>query len=688
MRVATLLLLAGGLVAALPSNAFPQEGAPRPIAIDDQFALRGLGSPVLSPEGDWVAYTVSTTDAEEESSATRLWMTRTDGTGAPLAMTREGESVGSPAWSPDGRYLSFTASRGEDARTQVWVLDRRGGEAWALTDVEQGVSDYVWSPEGTRLALVMRDPEVQDSTWTSDRQKPWVIDRLQFKRDRAGYLTDTRHSHLYVFDVESREVRQLTAGGHDESGPVWSPDGTRIAFTSNRTEDPDTNSNTDIWVVSVDVEEPVTEPLRITSNPGSDSSPAWSPDGGRIAYTTVIRPDLIWYATTHLAVVNADGTGAQVLTEAMDRNVSSPVFSPDGRLVYFGVEDSAENQVGAYDLDTDRTRRVTSGPMSVRGMDVNRRGQMVARIARTDLPGDIFRLDGVTGAATGRAEAATFHRLTAVNDDILSRLALGEVREERWESEPGVEVEGFVHLPPDYEPGRRYPLLLRPHGGPVSQYSHSFNFEAHLFAANGYVVLTPNPRGSSGYGEEFSAVLWADWGNPDFRDVMAGVDHLIEQGIADGDRMGVGGWSYGGILTNYVITQTDRFKGAITGASEVLYISNYGHDHYQLQWEAELGLPWEGNNRENWERISPFNKVQDVTTPTLIMGGEKDWNVPILNSEQLYQALRRRGIPTQLVVYPGQPHGIGPVSYRRDRHERYLEWYERWVKGADRTPVS
>ena len=348
----------------------------------------------------------------------------------------------------------------------------------------------------------------------------------------------------------------------------------------------------------------------------------------------------------------------------MDRNVSSPVFSPDGRLVYFGVEDSAENQVAAYDLDTDRTRRVTSGPMSVRGMDVNRRGQMVARIARTDLPGDIFRLDGVTGAATGRAEATTLHRLTAVNDDILSRLTLGEVREERWESDPGVEVEGFVHLPPDYEPGQRYPLLLRPHGGPVSQYSHSFNFEANLFAANGYVVLTPNPRGSSGYGEEFSAVLWADWGNPDFRDVMAGVDHLIEQGIADGDRMGVGGWSYGGILTNYVITQTDRFKGAITGASEVLYISNYGHDHYQLQWEAELGLPWEGDNREHWERISPFNKVQDVTTPTLIMGGEKDWNVPILNSEQLYQALRRRGIPTQLVVYPGQPHGIGVPSYQ------------------------
>jgi dipeptidyl aminopeptidase/acylaminoacyl peptidase len=321
--------------------------------------------------------------------------------------------------------------------------------------------------------------------------------------------------------------------------------------------------------------------------------------------------------------------------------------------------------------------------MSVQAADRGPGGTTVALVARTDLPGDLFRVD-----TPDRGGPAFLQRLTAVNDSLLSQIDLGEVREERWESEPGVEVEGFVHLPPDYEPGRRYPLLLRPHGGPVSQYSHSFNFEAHLFAANGYVVLTPNPRGSSGYGQAFSAALWANWGVPDFADVMAGVDHLIEEGIADPDRMGVGGWSYGGILTNYVITQTDRFEGAITGASEVLYIANYGHDHYQQQWEAELGLPWEGGNRESWERISPFNRVEHVTTPTLIMGGEKDWNVPIQNSEQLYQALRRRGVPTELVVYPGQPHGIGPASYRRDRHRRYLDWYDRWVKKAGERPVS
>ena len=677
------LLLPALLVAASPGVAQAPSDSLRPRPIEDQFALRAVGSPVVSPDGDWVAYTVRSEDPDAETSETRIWMTATSGEGEPIPMTRAGESASSPAWSPDGRFLSFLASRGEDAETQVWVLDRRGGEARPLTTVEQGVSDHVWSPDGARLALVVRDAEEEDSTWTSDQPEPWVIDRLQFKRDRVGYLVDDRKSHLYVFDVADGRLRQLTDGRWDEGGPVWSPDGTRIAFVSNRTEDPDTNSDSDIWVVPADATEPVSEPLRITDNPGSDGSPAWSPDGRSIAHVSVTEPALIWYATGHLALSPADGSGGtRVLSAAMDRNVSGPRFSPDGREIWFRVEDSGENHLAAYGLEGGTIRRVTAGPMSVRDADRGPGGTTVALIARTDLPGDLFRVDQQGDGP------AFLQRLTAVNDSLLSGLALGEVREERWASEGGVEIEGFVHLPPDYEEGRRYPLLLRPHGGPVSQYAHTFNFEAHLFAANGYVVLTPNPRGSSGYGQDFSAALWANWGTPDFADVMAGVDHLIDLGLADPDRMGVGGWSYGGILTNYVITQTDRFEGAITGASEVLYIANYGHDHYQQQWEAELGLPWEGDNREAWERISPFNRVEHVTTPTLVMGGERDWNVPIQNSEQLYQALRRRGVPTELVVYPGQPHGIGPASYRRDRHQRYLDWYDRWVKGAGERPVS
>jgi dipeptidyl aminopeptidase/acylaminoacyl peptidase len=271
------------------------------------------------------------------------------------------------------------------------------------------------------------------------------------------------------------------------------------------------------------------------------------------------------------------------------------------------------------------------------------------------------------------------NQLTRENQKMLDQLTLADVENIHFKSKDGTEIEGFLYKPIGYNPALKYPLLLRIHGGPVSQYNHGFRFDPQFYAANGYLVLETNPRGSSGYGQDFSYVLFADWGNKDYEDVMAGVDYVIERGLANPDRLGVGGWSYGGILTNYVITQTDRFKGAVSGASEALYRSNYGHDHYQRHWETELGLPWE--NADAWERISPFNKVDQITTPTLWMGGAVDWNVPILNSEQMYQAMKRLGRETQLVVYPGEHHGIRRPTFQRDRFERWLEWYDRFVKG-------
>jgi dipeptidyl aminopeptidase/acylaminoacyl peptidase len=383
------------------------------------------------------------------------------------------------------------------------------------------------------------------------------------------------------------------------------------------------------------------------------------------------EPDIIWYEVRNLAMARADGGGeVRVLTEGLDRNVSGPRFSTDGRHIFFGIEDSAENHIGRVDVRTGRIDRPVAGAFSARGFDLGPNDEVFVSVARTDLPGEIF--------AAGRNRELT--QLTSVNRNVLDSLRLGEVVNATFPSADGTEIEGIFYLPPGYTEGLKYPTLLRIHGGPVSQYSLSFNFEAHLFAANGYVVVTTNPRGSSGYGQAFSYDLWADWGVRDYQDVMAGVDYAIEKGWADPDRLGVGGWSYGGILTDHVITQTDRFKAAISGASEFLYVTNYGHDHYQLQWEKELGLPWE--NREAWERISPFNKVENITTPTLVMCGEKDWNVPVNNSEQLYQALKRMGRTTELVVYPGQGHGLS-LPYQVDRYQRYLDWYGKYVKQTD-----
>jgi len=359
----------------------------------------------------------------------------------------------------------------------------------------------------------------------------------------------------------------------------------------------------------------------------------------------------------------------------VDGRWEEPRFAADGRWIYFVVEDSGQQHLARMAASGGEVTRLIAGPRVVTGYDLGADGTIVARVSESHLPGEVFVL-----------EAGKLRQLTTTNDAFMAQLRLGEVEKVRFTSKDGTPVEAFLYKPPAYTPGQRYPALLRIHGGPVSQYDYSFNFEAQLFAANGYVVVMVNPRGSSGYGQAFCQAIFADWGNKDYEDVMAGVDYAIAKGYADPERLGVGGWSYGGILTNYVITKSNRFKAAISGASEVLYIANYGHDHYQRWWEHELGLPWK--NRALWEKLSPFNSVENIVTPTLVMGGERDWNVPIMNSEQLYQSLRRLGRTTQLVVYPGQFHGIEKPSYRKDLYERYLAWYAQHVKGEEAAPTA
>ncbi len=677
-------------VLLLPAALLAQER--RTLTPDDLFRVQRVGAPQVSPDGEWVAYTVSVTSLEDERTDTRVWMAPASG-GDPVPLTADKKSASSPDWSPDGRLITFLAAR-DGGKTQVWALDRRGGEAYALTDVKQGVSAYAWSPDGTRLLLTIRDAEEEDEEKENAPRDPWVIDRLEFKRDGTGYLTGDRHTHLYVYTVASKELKQLTIGRWDEGRAVWSPDGTRIAFVSNRTDEPDANENSDVWVVRADLPEPTDAPTRITTNPGSDESPAWSPDGRSIAYVTTTDVDAIWYATSYLAVASAEGGESRILTKELDRNPSSPRWSDDGAWIWFGLEDSAENHLARIRPDGSGLERPVSGALAAGAFDWA--GATFASQASTlDRPTEIFARTGMAAGMGGSPGAAAplrdAPRITHHNDSWLAEVTLGETRNVHFSSADDTEIEGFVAFPPGYradDPAReQLPVILRIHGGPVSQYSHSFNFEARMFAADGFVVVYTNPRGSSGYGQSFSQAIFADWGNKDFQDVMAGVDFVIARGWGDPDRLGVGGWSYGGILTNYVITQTARFKGAISGASEVLYVANYGHDHYQYEWERELGLPWEGDNRATWERLSPFNRAHLITTPTLLMGGKEDWNVPILNSEQLYQVLRRRGVPTQLVVYPGQGHGISVPSYQKDRYERYLQWYRKWVKNEGR-PVS
>ncbi len=692
-RLASVVLWCGSaalLAGGLPAGA---RGEPRLLSVADYFAIGQVGDPRISPDGQWIAYTVTTPDLEQDENRTRIWMVPAAG-GAALPLTAADQDSSSPRWSPDGRYLAFLSARGkeEQKQSQVWTLFRGGGEAIPLTDTAQGVEFFAWSPDGQRMLLVLRDPKPEELAAKAARDKgepyeqktppPWVVTRRQFKLDYVGYL-DNRRTHLYVLDVATKAQRQITSGDTDDycqdylpgcgqTEPAWSPDGTRIAFVSNRTDDPDANYNTDIWVVDTDNDDRGARPQRITTNPGPDAAPSWSRDGVQIAHLANTETSAAaLYATFHLAVSPASGGEASFLTRHLDRMVFQPRFSRRDDSIYFLLEDSGEQNLVRVAASGGEVLRLVAGPRVVGAFHQGPAGEIALLISDPATPPEVFLL------SDGEPK-----RRSHVNDELMASRKLGAVEEFRFASRDGTEIESFVVKPPGFSSRRRYPTILSIHGGPQAQYDFGFNFDAQLYAANGYLVLLPNPRGSTGYGQDFCLAIWRDWGGPDFEDVMGSVDHAVAQGWADPDRLGVGGWSYGGMLTNHVITKTDRFKAAATGASAALYVTNFGHDHYQRWWIGELGLPWDPESRQVYERMSPFNAIEKVVTPTLILGGKEDWNVPIVNSEQLFLALKLRGVPAELVVYPDEFHGIDTPTHTKDLFERHLAWFGKYLKGG------
>jgi dipeptidyl aminopeptidase/acylaminoacyl peptidase len=675
---------AGVGAAQTPARAVADSSAKRLLTVDDYFRLKEVDDPQVSPDGKWVVYTVKTANLKDDKNKERVWMVPAAG-GEAIPLTAEKSSSSHARWSPDGKYIAFLSARGgaagddaEEGNAQVWILNRAGGEAQQLTDTAQEVKNFAWSPASDRLVLELQDPspdEIEaakhkDDTKAKARPRPWVIDRLHFKEDEAGYLS-RRRTHLYVFGIADHKLTQITSGDYDDAAAAWSPDEKKIAFASNRTSpEPDMNFNSDIWVVDAGNSDLGKSLVQVTTNEGAEDTPAWSPDGKWIAYTTQLEPKLFDYSTIQIAVSPAAGGEAKVLTRSLDRNSTIPNFSADGKWIYFIADDDGTQNLLRVPAAGGEIERPIGGRKMVQGYSLGKDGSAAATVAELTHLAEVYELPATGGE---------LKKLTTTNDSVMAELRLPEVEYVHFKSKDGTTVAGYLYKPVGYQAGVKYPTILRPHGGPVWAYYAEFQFDAQLFAANGYAVLMPNPRGSSGYGLDYCKAIFADWGRKDFEDDMAMVDYAVAQGIAEPEKLGVGGWSYGGISTNFIITQTTRFKAAISGAGEFLYVTNWGHDLYSRGWEYELGLPWE--NRALWEKMSPFNRVTAIKTPTMIMGGDADGNVPLINGEQMYQSLRRLGVPTLLVVYPGEFHEFTRPSFIKDRYERYLFWYGHYVKG-------
>jgi dipeptidyl aminopeptidase/acylaminoacyl peptidase len=634
---------------------------PTRFGSDDVVRIANVTELDLSPDGEWVVYSVGEANFEEDATRYDLWRARWDGSGRhALTRTADADEY-QPAVSPDGRWIAFLSDRGdEDAKTQVWVMPSDGGEADALTKFPGGVSDFDWAPDSARLAVIAHDPERAEGEEEPKQPEPIVIDRHYFKEDAVGWVTDKRQ-HLYLFEIAGRKATQLTSGANDEHVPAWSPDGTRIAYVTKRGSDPDRHSNWDIYVVEAragSTERQLTRFPGADNDPSWESRPAWSPDGRKIAYVSSGEDTWIYYAPWSLAVIDVE-SGAVTRPAGVETFHTHPQFTPDGSAVLALAEGSRVMHVTRIDLATGAATPITGGPR----FDYSFAAAANGRVAV--LGGDAlhpYRIEAPEG------------RVIADHNEWLKDRKLAATEEITFKSADGTSIDGFLMRPVDYVAGRRYPTILRIHGGPVYQFSHEFMEDWQVLAANGYAVIGANPRGSSGRGFEFAKAIYANWGVKDTADVLAAVDHVVKMGVADPGRLGLGGHSYGGILTNQVIARDARFKAAVSSAGAANFLGTWGVDMYIREYEQELGLPW--RDRETYERVSfPFFHADRIRTATLFICHELDDNVPCVGSMQMYQALRSLGVPTRMVIYPGEYHGLTIPSYLKDRMERVLDWY-------------
>ena len=661
-RLRFLFVLSCGLLAAALASG--QEK--RPMTIVELIDVPSVGSPRLSPDGSQILYTRTDTDWEKNGRTTHIWRIAADGAGeVQLTNGEDGES--SPRWSPDGTRVAFLAKRGENEHTQIHVMRNRGGEASPLTNHDSSVGSFQFSPDGKHIFFVASDPK------SAEEKKK---DKL--KDDVFAFDEDYKQRHLFRVATDgdgSQQAERLTEGDYSVIGFRLSDDGMRIAHHRSVSPLVDNRDEGEVWLMDADGG----NALQLTDNTVSEFGAQLSPDGAHVMFLSDSSADFETYFNDNIFVLPAAGGAHRVLYEDMPHEVNSARWAPDGS-IYFTANTGVRTELFHGALDDDAPKALTAGDHSLTGWNFSAAaGKHVFGISNRENNGDLHLLPADGGDPV---------KVTSVFDYLAETFELPVQEAIRWTGDDGAEVEGLLYYPLDYQEGERYPLVVQTHGGPAA--SDKFGFGrwssyVQVLTARGWAVFKPNYRGSTGYGDEVLRDMVGHYYRQSHLDVMTGVDHLIELGIVDGDRMAKMGWSGGGHMTNKIITHTDRFKAAASGAGAVNWISMYGTSDvriYRTPWFG--GTPWQEDAPiDTYWGHSPLKDIYKATTPTIVLVGENDVRVPPEQSVELYRALKSNGVDTHLYIAPREPHG-----WRELRHELFkvnveIDWFERHVHGIE-----
>jgi dipeptidyl aminopeptidase/acylaminoacyl peptidase len=675
----------------------------RDITVEDLFQFKPVSKPRISPDGQRVAFVVTTVDKRTYEYRSSIWLVSTEGDEAKRFTAGPANAHG-PSWSPDGHWLAFVSDRegeslGKDekeqkkrgkGKPQIWLIPTDGGEARQLTFTQHGASNPVWSPDSKRLVF---DAEVGPADEETEDGKPLpkvrVIDRLWYRLDGVGFIHDKRH-HLFLVDIAGGEPQQLTGGDWDDTDPAWSPDGTRVVFASSRAEDRWRLPCPDVYTLAI-TNGKAGELRCLTDGSLACCMPSWSPDSKTIAFLGSLKLRSGGHVDLYTIPASAEQGSATCLTQGFEGSFQdwtnsdigdehlapAPAWSADGKTLYALASHRGASRVFVVSSSGAAAQppTLTPGDVHVRDLSIDRSaGKMALLIGSPTQVQEAF--------VRSTAPAGELRRLTAFNDALLSEVLLSTPEYMPYTGADDWPMDGWVMKPHDFDPSRKYPLIVEVHGGPATQYGYGFFHEMQLLTAAGYVVLYTNPRGSIGYGRDFSLAVRGAWGEKDSLDILAGVDALMQKGYIDEQRIGVTGGSYGGFMTNWLVGHTNRFKAAVTDRSVTNLASDFGS--CDLGWtfaDDELDTtPWEDLDR--YMRMSPITFVKDIHTPLLILHSEQDLRCNIEQAEQLFASLKYLGREVLFVRFEGQSHGLsrgGHPKLRLERLRHILGWFEKYL---------